>query len=399
MPLCRCRSPILNPPAPVQYPCRARQPGEPGNDAPFCSSAEQAGGTLTQGIPGTSPASTHPVGREISGVARGRQTHLAVALVTVLAAALLGLSTRPALASPGPCVDADATAPGPTLEAVAPGVWRVPAARGDADAANRGATTQMVLVQDGSRRWLVGSGPSPAYGAALACAVQRVSGGGVTDVVNTRAAPELAMGNVAFAPARLWALPEVIAAMRARCPQCQERLKSRLGADVGASLQPESIRAPSRAVGAAGARAGRLGPFEWLALERAAGERTLVLRLRRSRLVVAQGLVWAGDVPDLRDTESAALAASLRRLRGFTAGRRLLGEQGPAAGTEAVDAHLLYLGALRAAIEPLLLRGELPGSPAAAIELAAFAALPGYAAWHPLNVQHVWRELETALFR
>lgn len=282
----------------------------------------------------------------------------------------------------------------PALAPVAADVWRVVAARGTADPDNGGVTTQLVLVRDGARRWLVGSGPSPAFGAALGCAVLRVSGGVVTDIVNTRAAPELAMGNVAFGGARLWALPDVGAAMRARCPQCQVRLRARIG-EAGASLTPGAIRTPDAAVPAPG----RLGPFDTLALERAPGERTLVLRLRAARLVIAQGLVWAGDVPDLRETDSTALAASLRRLRAFTGARHLLGEQGPPMGVAAVDDHLAYLGALRHAVRPLLLRGELPGSPAAAAELPGFAARPGYAAWHPLNVQHVWRELEPMLFR
>lgn len=341
----------------------------------------------------------------MSGSLRRRfATALALALALVW---LLAATADAAAADAAPVAKADAHCrdeaipTAPLLEAVVPGVWRVPAARGDADAANRGLTIQLVVVRDGARRWLVGSGPSPVFGAALACAVRRETGAAVTDIVNTRAAPELAMGNVAFAGARLWALPDVIAAMRARCPQCQERLRARLG-EAGASLQPDSIRAPSVAVpirAAEGRRRGVFGPFDALALERAPGERTLVLRLRAAPLVIAQGLVWAGDVPDLRDTDSAVLGASLHRLRPFIGARRVLGEQGPPAGVAAVDAHLTYLEALRAAITPLLQRGELPGSPAAAAELPAFAGLPGYASWHPLNVQHVWRELEPTLFR
>jgi hypothetical protein len=409
----------------VQYPCRAAPPGESGRRVPGCSIAEQASGAATQGNPAAAIVRGGVVrrgrsGRGWSGVATACATATALAALSL---ALIGAA--PAAAAEAGC-DGLATPDVPSFEAVAPGVWRLPAARGDADAANRGITTQLVLVRDGARRWLIGSGPSPSVGAAIACAAQRVAGGAVTDVVNTRAAPELAMGNLAFAGARLWALPDVITAMRARCPQCQQRLKARLGDDAGASLRPETIRAPAWPVGAraqpggrgaegrkagrgtaglgaargaSGAHAGRLGPFEWIALDRARGERTLVLRLRRADLVIAQGLVWAGDVPDLRETDSTQLAAGLRRLRTFTAGHRLLGEQGDVADASAIDAHLRYLAALRDAVEPVLARGELPGSAAAAVELPWFAALPSYGAWHPLNVQHVWRELEPALFR
>ena len=91
-----------------------------------------------------------------------------------------------------------AAADWPQLQPVSPNVWRVAAARGDPVASNRGVTTQLVLVRDGARLWLIGSGPTPAFGSALACAVRRTTGRAVTDIVNTRAAPELALGNVAF---------------------------------------------------------------------------------------------------------------------------------------------------------------------------------------------------------
>jgi hypothetical protein len=291
--------------------------------------------------------------------------------------------------------DASGIETSPRLLVVAPNVWRVPAARGEADAANGGVTIQLVLVRDGARSWLIGSGPTPAFGAALACAIERDTGRRVTDIVNTRAAPELALANIAFPTARLWALADVIEAMRARCATCLARLKARIG-EVGASLKAEAIRAPKLPVGTAQQRRGRLGPFDWLALPRRPGERTLVLRHRASRVVIAQGLVWAGDLPDLREAESEAMRASLHRLRGFAADATLLGEQGdPERGAQAVDTQLVYLDALRRAIAPQLATGDA----AARADLPAFAHLPGYAATHPLNVQRVWRELEPGLFR
>jgi hypothetical protein len=292
----------------------------------------------------------------------------------------------------------------PIIERVSANVWRVAAARGDPDETNAGLTSQLVLARDGSRVWLIGSGPTPAFGAALACAIRRATGRAVTDVVNTRAAPELAMGNVAFEPARIWALPDVIAAMQARCGSCLEHLKARLGT-AGDTLQPERIRVPTLAVGTTGAPGrpargtGTLGPFEWRALERAPGERVLVLRHRRDRVVIAQGLLWADDVPDLRDMQSDTLLASLRTLHAFAAGARLLGEQGGVARPEAVAQHIEYLEALRRAVWPPLVRGDVQGASGASVELPAFSSRPGYALRHPLNVQRVWRELEPTIFR
>jgi len=358
----------------LQSLCRQAIAGNRRLRAADCSNPEQRDGTLAQGKPSA------------AGCCRDAARWYICA----------SLAWLPALAGAA-CADAP-VASLPALERVAAGVWRVPAARGEPDAANGGATIQLVLVRDGARLWLIGSGPTPAFGAALACAIERGTGRAVTDVVNTRAAPELALANAAFPAARLWALPDVAATMRARCGQCLARLQARIG-PAGASLRPTLIRVPTRRVGTAGQRAGRLGPFDWLALARAPGERVLVLRLRRPhtmRVVIAQGLLWAGDLPDLRDTRSDTFAASLRRLRTFGAGALLLGEQGGPSGVATLTNHLAYLAALHAAIVPQLAHGD---AAAAQAPLPAFMHWPGYAATHPLNVQRVWRELEPTLFR
>ncbi|WP_077036421.1 hypothetical protein, partial [Pelomonas sp. KK5] len=244
-----------------------------------------------------------------------------------------------------------------------------------------------VAVRDGQRLWLVGSGPTPALGRALACALREASGRAVTDVVNTHVAPELSLGNSAFPRARLWALPEVIAAMQQRCGQCLSSLKEQ----TGAALAMDDIRVPAHAV-----RAGQpLGPFDTLALPRQQGEPTLLLRDRRSGLVIAQGLLWAGAIPDLHGTDSALMLDALDALQRFAGDAPVLGQQGPSAGHEGIEQQRRYLVALRAAVNASLAAGRVEQ----VLPLPEFATLPGYAELHPLNVQRVWRELEAELFR
>lgn len=283
---------------------------------------------------------------------------------------------------------------GPSFERISARAWRLPAARGEPDAVNLGLTAQLVLVDDGPRLWLVGSGPSPEVARGLAEAARRAAGRAVTEVVVTRAAPELAMGNIAFEGARIWALGDVISTMKARCPTCREHLKARLG-PAGASLVPEALREPFLAVDRHGETAGRLGPFDWQALARAPGERVLVLKARIDRLAIAQGLLWAGDVPDLRDTRSDVMLASLRRLRRIVGRDRVLGEQGPFAEAAAIADQERYVAALRQAVAARVARGESVPE----LELPAWADRPGYSLRHPLNVQRAWREAEEALFR
>jgi hypothetical protein len=282
----------------------------------------------------------------------------------------------------------------PVLQPLGPNTWWLAAARGVPDANNAGVTAQLLVARDADRLWLVGSGPTPDFGAALAVAIQQTTGRKVTDIVHTRAAPELAMGNAAFPNARLWALPEVAQAMQTRCLECQQKLKSQIGA-AGASLQPEAIRAPGLH-GVVGA--GPMGPFDWRALPRADGDAVLVLRHRRDAVVLAQGLLWAGDVPDLRNT-GPAFAESLRALQAWSAGQRLIGEQGGLAQAADIVSHLAYLAALQQAVQQRLQRGEVWGGNAEQIELPAFAHMPSYATRHAANVQHLWLALEPTLFR
>gem|GEM_PF-801472 len=365
-----------------QYACRwlghAERPLRPALDSwntLICSIEEQRRGAVAQGKPSETIRCRGAAVRAVAGLA------------------LAGAAAHGAAATPG-CETAGAV----SLLPVAANIWRVPAARGESDAGNAGVVTQLVVVRDGARVWLIGSGPTPAFGEALACAVRGRFGGDVTDVVNTRAAPELSMANVAFASARRWALPDVIAVMRARCTACLDRLKGRIGA-AGETLAVDRIRVPSQPVGRPGAARGRLGPFAWLALARAPGERTLVLRHVGTRLVIAQGLVWAGDVPNLRDTHSATMLAGLRSLQRFAAGATLLGEQGEPAGPQAVASHIDYIAALRRDALAHLTSGDVDGASGSGVDLPAFAALPGYALVHPLNVQRVWREREPEIFR
>ena len=280
----------------------------------------------------------------------------------------------------------------PPLEKISPHLWRVAAARGASNASNGGLTGQLLLAVEAEALWLVGSGPTPAFAQALACAIQQTLGRSVTDVINTRAAPELVMGNSAFAAARLWALPDVISAMQTRCLQCLNRLKERIGA-AGTSLQPDIIRVATQPV-----RSSRLGPFEWLAVERETGQRSLLLRHSEDQLVLAQGLLWSGDVPDLLDTRSDAMLANWQVLLNFAGPAALLGEQGDIASSSDLRQHISYVKQLRTLLWAQLLSGQTLIAPSAAQDLPEFKALPSYSTRHPLNVQRVWAELEPRLF-
>jgi hypothetical protein len=304
-----------------------------------------------------------------------------------LLSALLVLVALPALAQrcPGPPI---------TLQALAWQVWWIAGAPGDASAENRGAISNLLVVAQGRRTWLLGSGPSSAYGRALACQIRRQLGRRVTDVIAPWPRPELVLGQAGLGPVRRWAHADVASTMRERCLRCVERLRQRLGAAAG-DLGPTPIALPTRLLHGSH---GQLGPFLWWRLERTPGTPVTIWRLADQPLWSGHGLLWADDAPDLRDASLAAMQAATRELQtlaeGDGAAARWLPEQGAIQNADAPQRHLRYWRALQAAVSAAYERGET-GSEAP----ATLAELPD--AWplglrHQLDWQHVWRSTEDA---
>ena len=292
------------------------------------------------------------------------------------------------------------------LQPLAPGVWWLPSALGDSDAGNRGQVSNIVLVRDGrgrqARLWALGSGPSPAFGRALACQVQRQLGQPVREVVSPWARPELVLGVTGLraaaprhAPVRHWAHAAVADAMAAQCPQCVQRLRQRLG-DAAADLGAAPIHLPEHLLQG---EQGVLGPFHWWRLPRAAGRWVTVWRVAPAgapAVWLAHGLLQGAGPPDGRDADLALLQQSSRQLADLAAADgpavRFVGEQGPLLPSGAPAVHAAYwtglLEAARAAVE----RGDdetasAPGWPGLP---AGWQAQP----WHAINWQRAWRQVE-----
>lgn len=314
----------------------------------------------------------------------------------------LALLLLPAgILAPAGEVAADATAcPGPTLriEAPAPGVWWIPGGPGDADATNRGRISNLLAVRDGARLWLLGSGPSAAFGRALGCQLRQVSGLSVTDVVSPWARPELVLGQAGLNAPRHWAHAEVAEAMRSRCAQCIERLRQRLG-PAATDLEDAPAPLPQQLLQG---EAGRLGPWHWWRLQRAAAQTLTLWWLPRAGLVTAHGLLWGDGPPDLRDSTLDEVAAALAQatvLEGRLAapgGLRWLPEQGPWLEAGAPARQGDYLQALRAAVQAAVARGDNAAEADTGLRGPAAALAVGDR--HGLNWQRVWREAEQRSF-
>lgn len=329
-------------------------------------------------------------------VVRGRLHRLALGLLLLVAAPLAA----------GGC--ADLAQPLRAWPEAGAGVWWLPSAPGDSSAANRGQVSNLVLVRGAeagrARWWLLGSGPSPAFGRALACQLQRQLGARVTDVISPSARPELVLGVAGLQAAaprhriRHWAHAEVAQAMAAQCPHCVERLALRLG-PAAVDLGADPIRLPAlRLTGAHG----QLGPFDWWTLPRSDGRVATVWRLARPgrpALWLAPGLLQGDGPPDGRDADLALLAQSARRLADLAAADGpavvFLGEQGLPLPADAPLQHARYWTEMLARARAAVLRGDDETAPA-----PGWPGLPAgwaQAPWHALNWQRAWRQVEAAV--
>lgn len=309
---------------------------------------------------------------------------------------------RPSTETPGP--PPAAPCPGPALawQALAPGLWWLPAADGDATADNRGQVSNLMLAQDGARLWLLGSGPSPAFGRALACSLHRQLGLRVTDVVSPWPRPELVLGVAGLGPVRHWGHAEVARAMQQRCAHCVQRLRQRLG-EAEADLGADPVRLPTRLLHGS---QGRLGPWRWWRLSRGSGYPVTVWQHPAHGLVFAPGLLWGDGAPDGRDADIRTLAAATQALQALPGARpqqppAWLGEQGPLLAPEAVREQARYWAGLQAAVAAALERGDsdasgIRGDGATEGSAAPAAGVAAGDARHALNLQRAWRQAEEA---
>lgn len=320
-------------------------------------------------------------------------------LASALAALLCGLLALPASAQASPC-------PSPALRWVplAPKLWLIPAAVEDTNAANRGHTSNLIVGQDGTRLWLVGSGPSPAFARALNCQLRLRFGREATDVISPWPKPELVAGvqGLASSAPRHWGHADVAAAMTASCPHCMPRLAQRLGAST-TDLGEDPIRIPKHLLHG---DAGRLGPWQWWRLWRSPGVPVTVWQWRGRALsagsepapVFAPGLIWSPGAADGSESSADDMRVALEQVVRLAAAPRTnwLGEQGGVLQPDAAQRHGLYWHALRSAAQASVERGDDGTAPAPV--LAGLEDLCA-GARHELNWQRTWRQQEDLSFQ
>lgn len=280
-----------------------------------------------------------------------------------------------------------------TLQPLADGLWRVPARPGDADAGNRGQVANLLVATAGGRLWLLGSGPTPAFGRRLARTLHARWGERALTVVSPWPHPELVLGVAGLGGDTVHvAHADVARQMAQRCAACVERLRARLGTAAVDLGEGDPVHLPTSLLRG---EHGGLGPWRWWRLQRADDVTVTVWQHMASGLVAAPGLLGDGGPPDGRDADLrqlAAATAALATLPGMPPAHGWIGDQGDVQGIEAARIAAAYWRALQQAVDAALERGD-DGQ-------AVPATLPGIARHvtahprHALNWQRAWRQAE-----
>jgi hypothetical protein len=253
-----------------------------------------------------------------------------------------------------------------------------------------------------TRLWLIGSGPSPAFGRRLAAVLAQRWPGAALEVASPWPHPEAVLGVLglpAAAQATHTAHEAVARQMAERCAGCVERLRTRLGPAATDLGEGDPVALPRHQLTG---EAGTWGPWRWARLDRADAVSVTWWWHAGARLAFAPGLLGDGSAPDGRDADITRMAGSTRALAQWRPPEdsgaearpwRWVGEQGAAQPAEAAARAAAYWQALQAAVEAGLDRGDL-GEPAP-IELPGIDRAVTASPLHALNWQRAWRQAES----
>ena len=250
---------------------------------------------------------------------------------------------------------------------------------------------------------LVDPGPDARYTQALLSALKKVEPRLKSHpdvIINSVARPEHALGNstISNQQTQIYATSITQANMIERCPNCRKRLSESLN---NAELAKTAIQTPNAVLNLG---AGIPDYTEWQLFEfQARTESDLVLWHPQLKIMFAGGLVSHQSIPDLIDGWVLKWQAALKELQQLQP--KVIVGTGPylrnikinqsKTTVEQLKLTDQYLNDLEIIVRKDFLAGGNEADADKCLNLEQFAKVKGYKKLHPLNIQRVWREIET----
>ncbi|MFZ9264639.1 MAG: hypothetical protein ACO222_05715 [Polynucleobacter sp.] len=260
-----------------------------------------------------------------------------------------------------------------------------------------------LAIVDNSSFLLVDPGPDARYTQALISALKKIEPrlkNYPDAIINSVARPEHALGNstISSLHTKIYATRITQVNMVERCPNCRKRLSESLN---NSELAKTAIQTPEFVIDKS---VGIPNYPEWQVLEfQARTESDLVLWHPQLRILFAGGLISHESIPDLIDGSVLKWQTALQNLKQLNP--RVIIGTGPylrnikinQAKSSADQLKLTsdYLNELEAIVRKDFLAGGNEADADKCLNLEQFSKVKGYKKLHPLNIQRVWREIET----
>lgn len=279
-----------------------------------------------------------------------------------------------------------------TLQMLAPGVWRVAGDNAVISLSNQGAIVNTGIIATGDGVIVIDPGPSLHRGLAIDAIVKGLTKEPVRWIIDTHAHPENVLGNSAFPQATVIASKPAAELMQSRCRLCLERLTAQLGQE---SMAGTSIELPTRLVkNGESIQLGRR-QLRFLVFARAHTRGDLAVVMPTEKILFAGGLVNDRRVADLHEATLSGWIKALSSLQ-ENAFPVVVPGHGEATDSGVIERFAAYLVDLRNACDADIANGGNAASSGGRLTLPRYRDWVDYAAQHPLNVGHAYREREDA---
>jgi glyoxylase-like metal-dependent hydrolase (beta-lactamase superfamily II) len=265
-------------------------------------------------------------------------------------------------------------------QAVAPGVYMLPGSGGAADEHNLGRIGNVGFIVGPSGVIVIDTGTSLAHGREVLAAVRRVTPLPVRLALVTHTRPEFLFGGMAFKEAGIPVAMHRRGAtlMASRCETCLKTLRHTVGEAplAGTAMyKPDQEFDESHTLDLIGR------PVRVIHLMHSSGPGDIAVLDVDSAVLFAGGLLDAGRVPDIQDSQLGGWRRGLKTLAALPLARIVPGH-GPVSGKSLVQEVDTYLVQLEAKVRGLLKSGV------SLLEVAEAAELPPYTHWDQYETIH-----------
>ncbi len=280
--------------------------------------------------------------------------------------------------------------------ALAPGVYAVHGSPGAADRHNLGRIGNAGFIVGPRGVVAIDTGTSYAHGQALLAAIARVTALPVRVALVSHTRGEFLFGGAAFRergiPVRMHR--RTAGLMASRCQTCLDVLRQTLG---DAPMRGTTMYRADEVFDATHELEGIGRPLRVLHFGHSSGPGDIAVLDVTSGVLFAGGLLDAGRIPDIQDSDLQGWKQALRALRELRARTVVPGHGASAPSAQAIDGVERYLTQLEMRVRAMVAAGDSLLGAADAAELPAFDDWDQYDTIHRRNVSIAFVRFERDL--